>query len=225
MKVHFIQHVPFEIPGYITEYFVKEKNQSSVTQIFKNEELPDIDSIDFLVVLGGPMSANDEDKINWLTGEKKYIEKFLKTDKPLLGICLGAQIIANVLGAKISVNEEKEIGWFDIRQKVKILGGNDTEKVFHWHGETFDLPKGSTRLAESRICRNQGFKYGNNVCGIQYHLEMTPHSVDLILNNCRDDLTKGNYIQPEETIKELAAVYCERTNILMKNLLDNILKK
>lgn len=225
MKFHYIQHVPFEAPGYISQYLKNENHSITGTRMFNNERIVDIDTIDFLIVLGGPMSVNEENKIKWITEEKRYIEKYIKSDKPILGICLGAQIIANVIGAKVYKNDEKEIGWFEIKQNIKIIGNNEVENVFHWHGETFDLPKKAIRLSESKGCKNQGFKYDKNVYGLQYHLEMTQETIKLLIENSKEELVNGKYIQSEKEIMDLTKKYCKKSNVLMENLIKNIIEK
>ncbi len=159
-------------------------------------ELPKDLSFDLLIVLGGPLSANEN--IDWLDNEKDFIQKALSKDKLILGICLGAQLIAKLLGAKIARNSVKEIGWFPITCADNFL--SPTLKVFHWHGETFDLPKDSELLASSEACKNQAFAYKDNVLGLQFHLEMNLDSLNEIITHCSDELVAGKYIQNKRQI-------------------------
>src|SRR5690606_32591469 len=113
----------------------------------------------------------------WMKEEKKLIEKAILKGKRVIGICLGAQLIADVLGARVFPNKEKEIGWFPIElteegQKSPFFAGfNKTETVFHWHGDTFEIPKGAEHIASSKVCENQAFLFDHKVLGLQFHLE------------------------------------------------------
>ena len=137
--------------------------QVSLTEIYRDEPLPPVDEIDWLVVMGGPMSANDESKHSWLTAEKDFIGQALQADKAILGVCLGSQLIADVLGSRVYRNSQPEIGWFPIQRSPEAAAHNlgklfpQQAEVFHWHGETFDLPRGALHLARSQACANQAF--------------------------------------------------------------------
>lgn len=134
-----------------------------------------------LIFLGGPMSVNED--LAYLRRELGLIDEALAAGKPMLGICLGAQLIAKALGARVYANPVKEIGWAPIHlteagRRDPLLGRlRDPEVVLHWHGETFDLPSGATWLAYSEACRHQAFRYGSNIYGLQFHLEATPEMI------------------------------------------------
>src|SRR5579871_6354431 len=148
IRFHCIQHVPFETPGNI-QIWAKEKGHSlSYTHIYNNEELPAINDFDVLIIMGGPMSIHDEKEFSWLKKEKEFIKSAIQENKKILGICLGSQLIADALGAKVYNNKEKEIGFMP----VKFFKDNSEEIVFHWHGETFDLPEGATLRASTEAC-------------------------------------------------------------------------
>lgn len=159
-------------------------------------ELPRKKSFDLLIILGGPMSANDT--FPWLESEKKFIRESIDDGCMIMGICLGAQLIAKVLGATVTKNPEVEIGWFPVRCAVNFLS-SDLE-VFHWHSETCSLPEGTQLLASSIACKNQAFAYEDTVLGIQFHLEMNEASLRDILENCKSELVGGTYIQSEDEI-------------------------
>jgi len=146
------------------------------------------------------MNIYEEDKYPWLIQEKEFIKKNISEGKKVLGICLGAQLIADTLGAKVYKNQYKEIGWFPIKlQKNKIFKGlPEIVNVLHWHGDTFELPKGAELLASSEACINQGFIYNQKVIGLQFHFEMSAPSVKVLLKNCKDELVKGKFIQTED---------------------------
>lgn len=207
MKIHYLQHVPFEGLASIEPWAVNQNHSLSATRFYDNEPLLSVEDIDWLIVMGGPMNIYEDDKYPWLTEEKRFIEQAIKHDKTVIGICLGSQLIADVLGAKIYQGQYKEIGWFPIEMTDKTedsaVFNSLPQKftVFHWHGDTFDLPEGSTRLAYSEGCQNQAFVYNEKVLGLQFHLESTKDSVQQIIKNCADELVEGKYIQkPEEML-------------------------
>lgn len=168
MNIYILQHVPFEKPGIL------EALEAKVIKLYEpNYRLPNVADIDLLIILGGPMSVNDD--IEWLSQEKNLIKSMIEYNKPILGICLGAQSIASVLGSTIFQNKEgKEVGFGEI-QKATNQYDFLPEKldVLHWHGETFNLPEGATRLYRSEYCENQAFIYNDNVIGLQFHMETT----------------------------------------------------
>jgi GMP synthase-like glutamine amidotransferase len=228
MRAHVFQHVPFEGPGSIAPWLEARGIEISNTRFFQNDPLPKVEEIDFLVVMGGPMSVNDERVFPWLVSEKHFIRDMINRGKPVLGICLGAQMIANVLGSKVYPNAEKEIGWFPIQGTVTSDQSNvfrfpDECVVFHWHGETFDLPRGATRLAKSPACMNQAFQFNANVIGLQFHLETTPASARELVANCRDELGHGAYVQSEGAIMAAPTGHYVVINTLIDAVLSFLL--
>ena len=141
------------------------------------------------------MSAHDESKYSWLKAEKDLIGQAIATGKPILGVCLGSQLIADVLGSKVYKNSEPEIGWFPIELSEKAKSHElgrfipPQVEVFHWHGETFDLPQGALHLASSQACENQAFVYGDRVLGLQFHLETTQETLEALVHGCANELT------------------------------------
>jgi len=223
MRAHYLQHVSFEGLGSIETWLQKAGCQISCTRLFTSDKLPKIEDIDFLVVMGGPMSVNDEQDHPWLKQEKEFIRGAIETGKPVLGICLGAQLIANCLGEEVYPNPIKEIGWLPVNsvnsEDISVFRFPDKIEVFHWHGETFNLPQEAVLLASSQGCRNQAFQIGKNVLGLQFHLETTPISARALIENCRHELTEGEYIQAED---EILSVPPERY-LSINNLMSNIL--
>jgi GMP synthase-like glutamine amidotransferase len=224
MRAHYLQHVPFEGLGSIEAWLESNGYEITNTPFFESAELPDITRIDLLIVMGGPMSVNDENVFPWLILEKQFIRSVIESGKPVLGICLGAQLIASAMGAKVYRNSAKEIGWFPI-QCVSPIGGSTLGipplvEVFHWHGETFDLPSGATRLVRSEVCENQAFQLGRTVIGLQFHLETTPESAREIVLNCRDELIPSQYVQTAEQILSAESEKYKTINQIMNHILS-----
>jgi len=176
-RIHVIQHVPFEGPAAIADWALEREATIAVTHVYRGDPLPGLGEFDMLVVMGGPMSVNDETKHEWIAPETALILAAIEADKTVLGVCLGAQFIAKALGAKVYPGPEKEIGWFP----VKRVGPDDREAFdgfpptftpLHWHGETFHLPDGATRLAEADAA-NQAVQIDSHVLGLR-HLSRLP---------------------------------------------------
>lgn len=203
MKIHFLQHVHYETPAYLIDWAEANRHEYSITELYKNKNLPGKEEFDFLVVMGGPMNIYEEEKYPWLAEEKKFIRKAIDSGKHVLGICLGSQLIADALGAKVYPNRHKEIGWFPVFKNefscftcTRYL---DREiPTFHWHGETFDLPSGTDRLYSSEATPNQGFAYGENVVALQFHWEVKRENIEEWLSHASNDLTPGPYVQSVE---------------------------
>jgi len=228
MRAHYLQHVPFEGLGSIASWLDTAGFEITSTRFFESAELPDLKMIDLLVVMGGPMSVNDEDAFSWLVPEKRLIREAVDSGKPILGICLGAQLIASAMGAEIYRNRVKEIGWFPVHgvssSTASLFRFPPSTKVFHWHGETFDLPSGATLLARSEGCENQAFQIGKSAIGLQFHLETTPESAREIVSNCRDELVPSKYIQTEEEILSARLESYKSINQLMGDILSFLVR-
>ena len=206
MRINYFQHVPFEGLGTIERWIRAHGYHLTATKLYQNDQVPDVESIDWLIIMGGPMGVHDEDRLPWLKGEKRFIEKAISKGKAVLGICLGAQLIADVLGARVHPNRVKEIGWFPIEltgagQRSSLFGFLPQQLVvFHWHGDTFGLPAGAVHIARSEACPNQAFVYGERVIGLQFHLESTPKGVAALIENCSGELVEGSYIQTQSQL-------------------------
>ena len=229
MKAHILQHVPFEGPGHIGDWLATRGADIGSTRFWESPVLPDPAAVDLLVVMGGPMSVNDEAEFPWLVAEKRFIAEVVALGRPVLGICLGAQLIASAHGARVYRNADKEIGWFEVAASGAEPDAADTASrfpfparttVLHWHGETFDLPAGARLLASSPACRHQAFQLGGRAIGLQFHLEMTASSLRAIVDNCRGELVPGRWIQDEATILGHADGHFAATHALMDGLLD-----
>ena len=224
MRAHYLQHVPFEGLGSIEPWLRSAGYRITNTPFFQSTELPDLPEIDFLVVMGGPMSVNDEDKFPWFIQEKRFIRSAIEAGKPILGVCLGAQLIASSMGARVYPNAEKEIGWFPVKG-VSSVGGSTfrfppSVEVFHWHGDTFDLPIGAVHLARSEGCENQAFQLDRLVIGLQFHLETTPESAQELVSHCRQELLSSRYVQSETSILAASPEKYRHINRLMGEVLS-----
>lgn len=224
MRAHYLQHVPFEGLGSIEAWLYSAGYEITSTQLYESTNFPPLEEVDLIIVMGGPMSVNDEHEYPWLSKEKNYIRNGIDTHKPVLGICLGAQLIANAMGAKVYQNSVKEIGWFPVQgashDSASLFNFPPSTQVFHWHGETFDLPLGATLLASSEGCVNQAFQIGASVIALQFHLETTPESAIEIVSNCRDELIPSQYVQTEEEILSVKEENYNTINQLMGDVLS-----
>ena len=166
-----------------------------------------MEEFDWLIVMGGPMNIYEEKEYPWLAGEKRFIGKAIEKGKIVLGICLGAQLIADVLGGQVVRNRCKEIGWFPVSlrpegtESVAFRGFPAKFQALHWHGDTFSLPPGAAMLAESEACPAQAFSSnGGRVLALQFHLESSKDSARALIQNCSDELVDGAYIQGADAI-------------------------
>jgi GMP synthase-like glutamine amidotransferase len=228
MKAHCFQHEPFEGMGAIESWLKKKKFEISYTRFFETDQLPQVQSIDWLILMGGSMSVNDEQELPWLVKEKNFIKESIRQGKVVIGICLGAQLIASALGVKVYKNVQKEIGWFPIRKDKKnpsdlFSDWPDELVVYHWHGETFDLPSGSKLVASSEACQNQIFVLKDKkVIGFQCHPETTIESLSSLTDGCRPDLVPGRYIQTEVDMIRDEKKYAKTMHQTLFSLLDKL---
>jgi GMP synthase-like glutamine amidotransferase len=226
VRAHILQHVPFESPGSILTALPARGADVGVTRLYAGDPLPLWADVDLLVVMGGPMSVNDEAEYPWLVDEKALVADVIANGRAVLGVCLGAQVIASALGDRVFKNREPEIGWFPIQPTVEgeAMGLNGSGPVFHWHGETFDLPAGATLLASSAGCANQAFALGPRVLGLQFHLEVTPAGVLRMIEHGRHELTPSRFVQSEAEILNEPPERYEGANAVLDELIKNLLK-
>lgn len=201
MRIHYLQHVPFEGLGSMADWFAGRGDAVSGTRLYQDKIEVSACDFDLLLVMGGPMGVYDEDKYPWLAGEKQLIGDVIERGRKVLGVCLGAQLIASVLGAPVTRNREPEIGWFPITKRHEASGSEigrilpEQLTAFHWHGDTFAIPEGAIPLYRSKACENQGFVFEDRVVGLQFHLETTPASAAALVRHCADELIAAPYVQ------------------------------
>jgi len=183
--------------GRIANWIDERGHAVSATHLYRGEALPLDDAFDFLLIMGGPMNIYEYRNHPWLPAEKRFIKRAIDSGKIVLGICLGAQLIADVLGARIYQNPTMEIGWFPVRFNAArhaipaMRNFHDPLTVLHWHGDTFDLPPGVVHLATSEACANQAFALGNRVIGLQFHIEMDAPDVATFLDDMLPEPVPG----------------------------------
>jgi GMP synthase-like glutamine amidotransferase len=224
MRVHWLQHADHEGLGCIEPWLRERGHRVSGTRLQRGDDLPGVDDFDWLVVMGGPMNIYEHDRHPWLLGEKFLIRDACVKKKLVLGICLGSQLLADVLGGQVTENREPEIGWFDValnaeaRKSPLLVDFPDTFAAFHWHGDTFALPKGATPLMSSAACPRQAFSAcEGRALGLQFHLEVE-------LDDARRWLATGapeprRYVQDATEILRDPARFTENRR-LMRALLE-----
>jgi len=214
LNVHYFQHIAGEGFGSCYDYLKSMNAKISATEFFALpldrpldiEALPNIEEVDLLIVMGGEMSVNDEANFPWLKIEKRWIRRYLSMGKPVVGICLGGQLIANALGASVSRSPNQERGWHSVRKLTHVpkdcFNFPAEFKVMQWHSESFDIPKGAVHLAENDACRNQMYQIGKNALCFQFHPEITKEALNLFLEN-DEAIAKfsGQYVQSETELK------------------------
>ncbi|BBB90011.1 MAG TPA: type 1 glutamine amidotransferase [Methylomusa anaerophila] len=228
MRIHYLQHVPFEDPAHIA-CWVRDKGHSLTgTRLYNQEAVPAMDQFDWLVIMGGPMNIYEEEQYPWLKVEKQFIKAAIDNRKVVLGICLGAQLIAAVVGGKVTKNPEGEIGWLPVTLNAEAYKSPlfknfpATFPVFQWHNDTFStLGEGSLCIAGSVACAQQAFIYKERVIGFQFHLESTQESIAALIRHCAGEMTEGAYIQSARQI-EAGMGFLKAANSLMDDFLNRL---
>jgi len=179
MRVHWLQHADFEDLGCIAPWLAALGITPTCTRLYAGEVLPAASAFDWLIVMGGPMNIYEYERYPWLKAEKALIREAHVQGRKLLGICLGAQLIADVLGGPVTRNAQQEIGWFPLQLEPAAKTSNffsdfpERFDAFHWHGDTFAIPPGASSLMRSAACAHQAFELDGRVAAIQFHLEVT----------------------------------------------------
>jgi GMP synthase (glutamine-hydrolysing) len=202
-RIHCIEHVPFETPGHIADWVVERGHSFATTRVYHHEPFPALETFDALVVMGGPMGVHDGARYAWLTEEKRFIEASLQGEKRVLGVCLGSQLVADVLGARVYKNRFQEIGWFPVHgtEAGRAQWGLPLHlNAFHWHGDAFDLPTDAVQLAKSAACEQQMFALGTKVLGMLFHAEVTRAGIEDFVRHGSAELGDGHYVQSPSTM-------------------------
>jgi GMP synthase-like glutamine amidotransferase len=224
MKLYFFQHVPYESPGFILEWAKERGHFCHFVHFYENCTLPEINLIEALVVLGGPMNIYDVEKYSWLEPEKDFVKNFIRSGKKVLGICLGSQMIANSLGAKVIKNDHTEIGWFKVMVDQDRMPKQFTDIfpdefiTFHWHGDTFDIPEMAIGFISSEATPNQAFIH-KNVAAFQFHPEMTKEGVAMLVEHNEEVFEKEYpFIQSRMKLMDTVTYFEINKNFLYKFL-------
>jgi GMP synthase (glutamine-hydrolysing) len=216
MKMLVITHASFEKPGSIQDW--AERNNYQITEVkpYAGEKLPPIDNFDFLIVMGGPQSPLSMDESPYLRDEIETIKDAVKLNKRIVGVCLGAQLIGEALGAKTEQSPNREIGSYTL----ELLEDAKNDPVFsqfpqyfdvmHWHSDMPGIPEGAKLIAKSEGCPRQIFTYGDRIYGFQCHFELTKELVSTMIDNCPNDLKAGRYVMSKEELKNIDFIEINR---------------
>lgn len=220
MRIHAIKHVPFEGLAGIADWAGSRGHEVTVTMA-PTGDFPLPQTYDLLVVMGGPMGVRDVDKYPWLIAEKEAVNAAIDAGRGVLGVCLGAQVIADALGAAVHRNDELEIGWYPVEltaagRSSSVFGALPSSFVAgHWHGDTFQIPDGAVRTASSSACINQAFEYDDGrVVGVQFHLEWSQDALSELIGHAREELQEGQWVQTENELVGPGAPFGESTRYL-----------
>lgn len=227
MRILVVEHVPFEGPGAIADW-AAARGHSLTRQFALTEEYPPLSHIDALVIMGGPMDADDEIASPWLTAEKRYVAAAIADGKLVVGVCLGSQILAEVSGGVVTRNTQREIGWYPVHHTAATAADPvfsafpDGMVVGHWHGDTFELPPGATSLLSTDVTPNQAFTLkGGRVVAMQFHLEWSPEIVGELVDVCSADFEPaGAFVQEPELMEAQASEHVAEAREVLFALLD-----
>jgi GMP synthase-like glutamine amidotransferase len=228
MKISVLQHAAFEGPGEIAKWAVERGHSVAVHHLYRGEPLPAWDDFDLLVVMGGEMNIYQYRDWPWLRPESAFIKKTLEQGKRVIGICLGAQLIADALGARVVQNADVELGWMPVAWTAEARAifpdFPPSATVLHWHGDTFGLPAGATRLATSEACPEQGYVIPGKCLGLQFHMEVDATLAAEYVAG-QGEWPSGRYVQEPKAIAGNAAKFCETNRRLLHAMLDFFVKK
>ena len=229
MRLHLLEHIPIDLPHTNIAFWAEKKGYKvTKTDLFNGEELPSLNDFDWLMIMGGFQHAWEEEVNPWLMAEKKFIAKALAGGKIILGFCFGAQLLAEVLGARVFPNKHKEIGWYEVsltpagRESFLFSNVSETFMTFHWHSDHFPLPPGCSRLSANEATANQAFICdGHPVVGVQFHPEYTRKLVTFLTKEYGHERKRGPFVSGKEVVLSQTKKIPE-TYWLMEAILDNM---
>jgi GMP synthase-like glutamine amidotransferase len=226
MRISVLQHAANEGPGEIGKWAALHGHPVCIHHLYLGDDFPPLDSFDLLVVMGGEMNIYQDRDYRWLKPERRLVRAALDVDKKVFGICLGSQLIADALGATVTQSAVHEIGWFPVRftpEAQRLFPAVPASILaLHWHGDTFELPAGATRLGASDACSEQGFFVAGKCLALQFHFETDIPLVREMVEGSSDfsQWPKGSYVQPPKTILAGAEIHCAETRPILFSLLD-----
>ncbi len=227
MRVAVLQHAEFEGPGAVIDWVQNRQGQLELVKTYSPAVLyPDPTEVDLVVILGGPMNTDQLAQHPWLAAEKRFIRSLVASDTPVLGICLGAQLLAEALGGTVTDNPEPEIGWFPIIPVAAAADGfslTEPLPVLHWHSQTFSVPAQARRFAESAACPNQGFEWQNRIIGLQFHPEYNERLVADTIAHLQQDLQPREFVQSAVQIAQVPSDQYRNAHRLLFAVLDYLL--
>ncbi len=228
MQIEVLQHVPFEGPGAISDWAAARGFPVRRCRLFTGEKPSEPSPQIFYVIMGGPMNIYEDAKYPWLAEERAFIRRAIAAGSRMIGVCLGAQLLADALGSRVYAGNEKEIGWFPVRFLKEnapefLSDAPDHTTVFHWHGDTFDIPDRAQHLAQSDACTSQAFLYEKRILALQFHIESTPESVAALVENGADELIDAPCIQSAEEILSAPESTYKSIHAILTGLLDKLI--
>lgn len=228
MHLHYFQHNHFEDLGFIGDWAKSNNFTTSVTRFDLKPELPLIQDFDWLVIMGGAMGVHDSDHYPWILEEIEFIKEAIHSGKIVIGICLGSQMIASALGARVYKNSEPEMGFWPINFSQEAQQDNVFRhfpanlNVMHFHFDTFTLPEGAILMAKSTVTPVQAFRYNKNVFALQFHSELTESILPVFIKELESEIIAGPLVQnPNEMLQKIN--YCNVNNETFSKVLDEIL--
>ncbi len=233
MRALVLQHVAVEGPGTLASYLDARGWTLETAALYEGAHLPeDAQGYQAVIVMGGPMGVYDEAEYPFLPDEHQFLRRVLAQGVPVLGICLGSQLLAKALGARVYRNPQKEIGWYTVdltpagAADPLFAGLTSPVPVFQWHGDAFDLPVGATPLAASPLCPLQAFRYGDRVYGLLFHLELTPTVIQSWLEVFHNELVSlQGIIDPKRIVAEMPhrfVAYRQGGSRVFANLVEHV---
>jgi GMP synthase-like glutamine amidotransferase len=228
LKVHFSQHLPHEGCGNIGRWLRRRGHAVTRTRFERGETAPSggWPPPDLLIIMGCTLNAHQYRDYPCLLEQRRFTERFLAGGGKVLGICHGAQVLADILGGRVHQNPWHEIGWYPVNKTLAaaqspLVALPDGQHLLCWHGDNFDLPKEAVLLAFSAACPHQAFGYGSQILGLQFHPEIGPGDIDAMIGDCGADFAlNGPWIQTEAEIRRDAALYAAAVEETFGRVLD-----